>query len=397
MQRDSERVRRVREDLERADLDFIICALPANLLLLSGYWPVVGMSLAIASRDGQVIVLAPEDEEQLARRSWADELHTFKPGSLSQLITTTDAIRTPLAEIAARLGTKMRIGYESADAFEPFSYVSMHLFGASIRELLATAFPTASLFPADEILGRLRAKKTSREIDHIRKACRAAAGAFATGAQQLRAGLREFEVTALFRNALSAELVDGEGAWRADGFVFCMSGPNSAEAYRAYARTGGRALATGDLALVHCNSYVDGYWTDITRTYCLGEPTPRQTEMYAAVHDARAAAIAVIRPGANAHEVDRAAREVLSQRGFGDEFKHSTGHGVGFAAIDHNARPRLHPTSDDRIETGMVSNVEPAVYLRNAGLRHCDMVAVTDRGVEVLTPFQTDLEAMVIE
>ncbi len=264
MQRDNERVRRVREELERADLDFVICALPANVLLLSGYWPVVGMSLAIADRDGQVIMLAPEDEERLARRSWANKLETFRSGSLNQLISASDAIRAPLAEIAAGLGAKMRIGYESGNAFETFSYVSIHLFGVTIRELLATAFPTASLFPADEMLTRLRAQKTSCEIEHIRKACRAAAGAFATGARQLRAGLREFEVASLFRNALSADLADGEGLERADGFVFCMSGPNSAEAYRAYARTTGRVLEIGDFVMVHCNSYVDGFWTDIT-------------------------------------------------------------------------------------------------------------------------------------
>ena len=92
--------------------------------------------------------------------------------------------------------------------------------------------------------------------------------------------------------------------------------------------------------LVHCNSYVGGFWTDITRTYCLGEPSQAQAEMYAAVLAASAAAIATIRPGVYGHEVDRAARDVLTQRGFGDGFKHSTGHGVGFAAIDHHA-PRV--------------------------------------------------------
>lgn len=95
--------------------------------------------------------------------------------------------------------------------------------------------------------------------------------------------------------------------------------------------------------------------------------------------------------------MDRAARAVLADQGFGEYFKHATGHGVGFAAIDHNARPRLHPASDDVLMTGMVFNVEPAVYLDGyGGLRHCDVVAVTAAGAEVLTPFQSGVEQLTI-
>jgi Xaa-Pro aminopeptidase len=176
-----------------------------------------------------------------------------------------------------------------------------------------------------------------------------------------------------------------------------MSGPHSAEACGAYARSRGRRLSPGDLVLVHCNSYLDGYWTDVTRTYCLGEPGPRHAAMYAAVLAASAAALAAIRPGVRGRDVDRAARQALAERGFGEQFKHSTGHGVGFAAIDHNARPRLHPVSDDVLEIGMVFNVEPAVYLDGyGGIRHCDVVAVTEGGAAVLTPFQSRIEQLAI-
>jgi Xaa-Pro aminopeptidase len=117
--------------------------------------------------------------------------------------------------------------------------------------------------------------------------------------------------------------------------------------------------------------------------------------MYEAVFAAREAALAAIRPGVRAAAVDRAARSELESYGFASEFKHPTGHGVGFAAIDHNALPRLHPRSEDRLEAGMVFNVEPAVYLDGiGGLRHCDMVLVTHTGIELLTPFQTSAEKL---
>jgi Xaa-Pro aminopeptidase len=224
-------------------------------------------------------------------------------------------------------------------------------------------------------------------VERIRTACSLAANAFLQGARGLREGLTEAEAAALFRAPLSAEA--GAGVERAGGFAYCMSGPNAAQAHGAYARSRGRRLRAGDLVLVHCNSYADGYWTDITRTYRLGGGDDRPGRLCDAVFAARGAALGAIRVGARAADVDRAAREVLQGRGLGREFKHSTGHGVGFAAINHNALPRLHPKSADVLEAGMVFNVEPAVYLDGyGGLRHCDVVALTMNGAEVLTPFQ---------
>lgn len=187
------------------------------------------------------------------------------------------------------------------------------------------------------------------------------------------------------------------GVERADGFTYCMSGPNGAEAYAAYQRSRSRVLAHGDLALVHCNSYADGYWTDITRTFCLGEPDARQRHLYEAIFAAREAAFKCIAPGAKNAAVDRAARETLEKRGFGKEFKHPSGHGVGFTAINHTARPRIHPASKGQLETGMVFNVEPGIYFEGwGGMRHCDMVAVTEDGFELLTPFQSSIEELIV-
>jgi Xaa-Pro aminopeptidase len=87
----------------------------------------------------------------------------------------------------------------------------------------------------------------------------------------------------------------------------------------------------------------------------------------------------------------------MREHGFAKEFKHSTGHGVGFAAINHTAHPRIHPASEERLEVGMVFNVEPGLYFHGyGGLRHCDMVTVTDSGAEVLTPFQSSLQELIV-
>ncbi len=149
---------------------------------------------------------------------------------------------------------------------------------------------------------------------------------------------------------------------------------------------------------MHCNSYADGFWVDVTRTYSLGVPGRRRGAMFEAVFAAREAALAAARPGVRASEVDRAARDVLDAAGFGANFPHATGHGVGFAAIDPRALPRLRPKSEDVLETGMVFNIEPAIYFDgDCGLRHCDVVALAEDGTEVLTPFHDTIDLLLLD
>ena len=398
MRSDRERVARVTEALERSGLDGLVCSLPVNVLLLSGYWPVVGTSIAVANRDGQVALVVPADELDLAERGWAQAIHVFEAGSLQSLHRAIDGARRPLVEALRTLGlTRGRLGIESGPGFEPSSYAAVHFYGSALRDLVWDLAALASTIPADSLLAGLRSCPTAGELEQIRTACRIAGRAFDTGSRLVEVGQREYRVAAEFRRPLY-DLDEETGVARADGWAFCMSGPHSAHAHGAYARSRGRRVESGDFLLVHCNSCADGYWTDITRTYCLGDPNQQQLRMYQGVLAARDAAFAVIAPGVTGAEVDRAARAVIERSGFGPGFKHPTGHGVGFAAIDHDAIPRMHPQSSDTLEPGMVFNVEPAIYLeRVGGLRHCDMVVVTEHGMELLTPFHSGPAELVLE
>ncbi|HET8649179.1 MAG TPA: Xaa-Pro peptidase family protein [Gemmatimonadales bacterium] len=392
----SERGVRLRRALADADLDLLIVALPSNVALTTGYFPVVGTAIALFSSAGRLILLAPADELALAQQSRADAVRGYHPGSLDRLTRATEAVEPLLAKALADLrGSSGRIGLEAGPALQPSSYASVHLFLDSLPVLIRRLAPEATLVPADALLAAQRAVLTPAEIDRVRTAVHLVADAFEAGRAVLRPGLAETDLAAAFRAGLGAGGAPGRGVERGDGFVYCMSGPNAAEAGSAYARSHARRIQPGDLVLVHCNSFVDGLWTDVTRTYVLGRPTDQQQALYQAVFRARDAALRSIRPGVRGREVDAAARGVLDEAGWGSRFTHSTGHGVGFAAIDHAAVPRLHPRSDDLLEPGMVCNVEPAVYLSGeTGLRHCDLILVTEYGAEVLTPFQQTLEEL---
>jgi len=398
--RDFERRERVTRDLNQSGLAALVCALPHNVLMLTGYWPVVGTSLAVATRNGSFQILAPDDEAEIANGGLADRVKTFSVGSLNEVVSAAVAAREPLRQLASELSLPpgSSVGYESGSSVVPAPYVSIHLYGGAMRELAAYAFPESTITPADDLLARLRSVTSQNELRRVRLSCRIAEQAFLRGAGELRRSLTEVEAADLFRSPLAVSGSTYEGIRRAGGQVFCMSGPDSAEAYAAYQLSRNRTIKKNDLVLVHCNSQADGYWTDITRTFCFGEPDERMRRIYGAVFSARRAALDAIAPGISAAVVDKAARDVLADNGFGDAFRHGLGHGVGFAAIDHNSPPRLHPASTDILEPGMIFNIEPAIYLKGfGGIRHCDMVAITEEGPELLTSFQSKLEELIIE
>lgn len=391
-----ERVAWVAEALQEWRLTALVCTLPENVLMLTGYWPVVGTAVAVATRDG-VSVLAPADEEDLARRGWS-AVRTYYPGSLTELTGPADTVGGPLSTLLHEVGaTDGAIGYDDGRTFEGSSYAAMYRFAAIFPPILESAAPRASLQSAWGPLAQLRSRLTPHEVDRVRLGCAIAGRAYEAASRELRPGLYEPEAAVAFEAPLATDGLAQPGVTRARGFVWCMSGPNSALAGAAYAQSRHRAIEAGDLVLIHCNSYVDGYWTDVTRTYCMGEPDERQCRMYEAVLAARTAALEAIRPGARAADVDAAAREVLADRGFGEYFTHGLGHNLGFSVISNEFPPRLHPASPDVLDVGMTFNVEPSIYVEGyGGIRHCDVVTVGEEGAEVLTPFAASIEDLTV-
>jgi Xaa-Pro aminopeptidase len=168
------------------------------------------------------------------------------------------------------------------------------------------------------------------------------------------------------------------------------SGPHSA---LPHYRAGDRILISGDLVVLDFGGVLDGYCCDLTRTVSVGAPSAESRRVHAAVHEAQRAAIAAVKPGVAATDVDLAARNVLEQHALAEAFGHGTGHGLGLEIHEEPriTRPRAN-IEPVRLEPGMVFTIEPGVYLAGwGGVRIEDDVLVTETGCEVLTTVPYDL------
>jgi Xaa-Pro aminopeptidase len=258
--------------------------------------------------------------------------------------------------------------------------------GAATLDLYRQATPDVDLRDASTLLVRLAAIKTHHDIAQIHKAAAAAREGMLVAHSAIRVERSEAYVAAVVTDAILRTAHDLSHTGQVQAYAHVMSGARSALAYRAYNLTTTASIAPGKPVLVQLEVCVDGYWAEVTRTFFAGELHSEWAAAHRACLRAQEAALEVIRPGALARDVDRAARHVLAEVGLVDAFKHGLGHGVGFQAINRAAPPILHPASAMVLEPGMVHNLEPAVYLEgNGGLRLNDDVLVGEHHPELLT------------
>lgn len=243
--------------------------------------------------------------------------------------------------------------------------------GFRVTPLLALA-ARATCHPAAPAIAPLRAVKDPEEILHLVEAGRHADAIVIEVAEFMRPGMTELEV-ARFALRRFEEVGDTE-PW-----AIVASGPNSARPHHA---STSRRLAEGDVVILDIGAYTDGYGSDITRTFWLGQPPAEAERVYAIVDEARRAGIDAARPGAVCEAVDRSSRAVIEKAGYGEFFLHRTGHGVG---LEVHEPPYLTGGNSAPLEVGNVHSVEPGIYLDGRfGIRLEDLVVVEAGGARRL-------------
>jgi Xaa-Pro aminopeptidase len=291
--------------------------------------------------DGPAVLVTPSFEESnVTRDATIDEVRTWKEDE------------DPIA-LAAKLLAKKAVGIEGTTAF-------------STTTLLAAA-ADARVQDATSAFDALRTVKSPEELGYIREAARRTVAAIDATHEKLTAGITERDVSAI----LSQEFV--RLGVRGDGLV--QFGPSSA---LPHGGPGDRALAKGDAVLIDCGCRVRGYTSDVTRTVSFGPPSDEFRKVYAVVDRAQTAGIDALAAGRTGEEVDRAARKVIEDAGYGEFFTHRLGHGLGMDGHEH---PYLVKGNRTPLVAGNSVTIEPGIYLPGKfGVRIEDDYAVAEKG-----------------
>ncbi len=235
--------------------------------------------------------------------------------------------------------------------------------------------PPVRLVPVENMVTALRAVKDAGEVERIRQAIRVAERAFEKVRQWLRPGLTEREIAAQLAYEMQKLGAQGET------FPAIVAvGPGSA---LPHYEPGDRKLVENEILLVDWGARVSWYGSDLTRVLWLGSIPPRLKEVFDIVREAHDRAIKAVRPGIKAKAVDQVARDFIQRAGYGKEFNHGLGHGLGLVAHES---PRVSRVSRDVLQPGMVITIEPGIYLPGVGgVRLEDDVLVTETGYELLS------------
>jgi len=358
----NDRLTRVREAMARAGIDLLALPPGDDLRWLTGFSPVAderACYLFLGERKG--LFLVPELNAAQSERHIRQPFVTYSDASgPARALTAAGEQFTSPRTIA--VGDTMR-----ADALL----------------LLQQTWRDARYLPGATVLAPRRMSNTGEESAALRRAAATADAAVEAAIRACRPGVTELAVARAadegFRQAGAPEVMA----------TIVGSGPNSAFPHH---HSSSRTLQNGEPVLFDLGSRVDGYCSDITRMAFLGSPTVRYREIHGVVEAAVAAALAAIKPGVPVSAVDLAARQAIERAGYGEQFVHRTGHGIGLSGHEP---PSIAHTNALPLEEGMAFSVEPGIYLPGEfGVRLEEIVVVSRGGCDVLSRLRRDVVAL---
>jgi Xaa-Pro aminopeptidase len=341
-------------------IDVLLLSTGADLPYFTGYeaMPLERLTMLVVTRDGDALPVLVVPRLEAARVVERPDAFTIR---------SWDETDDPIAIVAelARGSRCVAVGDQT---------------WARFVLALQTALPAAVFSRATEVTGPLRVVKDAAEIEALRNAA-AAVDAIALAMRERGfAGRREIDV----HRELVERMLDA-GHQRAN-FAIVATGSNAASPHHDPST---RVIEPGELVLCDFGGTMDGYCSDITRMYAVGEPDAEVRDAYDVLVAAQEAGVRAAVVGATCAAVDAAARRLISEGGYGDAFIHRTGHGIGAEAHED---PYMVAGNDTHLVAGHAFSVEPGIYLPGRfGMRLEDIVVATDGGPDRLNRAPRDL------
>jgi len=349
------RVKRLRAQLSGAEDAAMIVASGVNRRYLSGFTGTSGVLLLTGERAALLTDFRYQEQAPLQAIGF-------------DIIIHGPDLKATIAETLKSWGVA-RLLFED----EHVTYAEH----AAWREALAPL----ELAPAGSVVEKLRELKDEDELAVMRAAADVADRAFSHILGFIRPGVAEI--------AIAAELemfMRKSGATGPSFDTIVASGERSAMPHGV---ASGRTVGAGEFVTLDFGAYYQGYCSDLTRTLFVGRPTDKHREIYEIVKEAQAYALEHLKPGMTGREGDALTRDIISRYGYGDNFGHGTGHGLG---MEIHESPRLSRTCDTVLQPGMVVTVEPGIYVPGfGGVRIEDDVVMTDTGIQILTRSSKEL------
>ncbi|CAH2715244.1 Aminopeptidase YpdF [Neobacillus rhizosphaerae] len=343
-----EKIDKLRSDFSEQGIDGILITSPFNRRYISNFTGSAGVVL-ISAEKAQFITDFRYIEQ--ARKQCQD----------FEIIKFSNSIPEEVAEQVKKLGIQ-KLGFEE----DYLSYSSFKLYDKEVE---------AELVPISGVIEKLRLIKTEAEIKILKVAADIADAAFKHILDFIRPGKTELEVS----NELEF-FMRRAGATSSSFATIVASGHRSALPHGV---ASDKVIEAGDIVTMDYGAYYNGYVSDITRTVAVGEPDAKLKEIYDIVLDAQLRGMDGFKPGMTGREADALTRDYITEKGYGEYFGHSTGHGIG---LEVHEGPSLSMKSDIILEPGMVVTCEPGIYIPGlGGVRIEDDTHITKDGNEALT------------
>jgi Xaa-Pro dipeptidase len=251
-------------------------------------------------------------------------------------------------------------------------------------EKINEVFDTPDLISVEEKLQELRILKDEQEINLMKEAAKLADFGVEIGVEAIKEGITELEILATIEYELKKK-----GILEMSFSTMVLTGEKTAA---PHGKPGLTMIRKGDLILFDLGVVFNGYCSDITRTVALGEVNEKQREIYQTVLDAEVAALNMCKPGELIGNIDKAARTVITNKGYGEYFTHRIGHGLGIGVHEY---PSMTATNTRALAAGMTFTIEPGIYIPGVGgVRIEDDVLITETGFESLTSYPKELQIL---